>query len=55
MKKIEALRETRLVASIIFSGDLDPDPEAAAEALRKAGYQSSNAGRVSSPAGAPTR
>ena len=40
MKKIEAttLQETRLGAIIIFSGDLDPKPEAAAEALRKAGY-----------------
>jgi hypothetical protein len=33
------LQETRLVAIIIFSGDLDPNPEAAAEALHKAGYQ----------------
>ena len=41
MKKVEAmtLHETRFVATIIFSGDLDPDREAAAEALRKAGYQ----------------
>ena len=41
MKKVEAmtLHETRFVATIIFSGDLDPDSEAAAEALRKAGYQ----------------
>jgi hypothetical protein len=41
VKKIEAatLQETRLMAIIIFSGDLDPNPEAAAEALRKAGYQ----------------
>ena len=41
MKKVEAmtLQETRFVATIIFSGDLDPNPEAAAEALRKAGYQ----------------
>ena len=40
MKKIEAttLQKTRLGAIIIFSGDLDPKPEAAAEALRKAGY-----------------
>ena len=48
MKKIEAttLQRDRLVAIIIFSGDLDPNPEAAAEALRKAGYQVIDAGRV---------
>ena len=33
------LQETRLVATIIFSGDLDPNPEAATDALRKAGYE----------------
>ena len=30
---------SRLVATIIFSGDLDPDPKAAADALREAGYE----------------
>jgi hypothetical protein len=34
-----ALQKTRLTAIVIFTGDLDPDPEAAAEALRKAGYE----------------
>jgi hypothetical protein len=33
------LRETQLEARIIFSDGLDPDPEAATDALRKAGYQ----------------
>lgn len=33
------LRETQLTALIIFSDGLDPNPEAATDALRKAGYQ----------------
>jgi hypothetical protein len=29
---------TRLMALAVFSGDLNPDPDAAAEELRRAGY-----------------
>jgi predicted PP-loop superfamily ATPase len=31
--------QKRLMATVVFSGDLDPDPAAAAAALRKAGYE----------------
>jgi len=29
----------KIMATIVFSGDLNPDPDAAAVALRKAGYE----------------
>ena len=31
--------QKRLMATVVFSGELDPDPAAAAAALRKAGYE----------------
>ena len=31
--------QKRLMATVVFSGDLDPDPATAAAALRKAGYE----------------
>jgi hypothetical protein len=31
--------QTRLMARVVLSGELDPDPDAAAAALREAGYE----------------
>jgi hypothetical protein len=39
MKEKEIKMQKRLMATVVFSGDLDPDPAAAAAALRKAGYE----------------
>ena len=33
------MKQARILGSIVFGGELDPDPDGATDALRKAGFQ----------------